>query len=675
MPETPHKHISRKRIFLFRTIAISSPLVILILLELLLRIFQYGNNLDLFIEDRGNPDYYVFNPAASKKYFTNQSIATTGNSELFKKEKDEKTVRIFILGESTTIGYPYFHNGSFHRWLQYRLLKSFPDRKFEVINCSLTAVNTYTVLGFAKEVVNYQPDAVLIYTGHNEYYGVMGVGSTDNIGGNPHIIKLMLFLRQFRVVQLMTNLYSRLSNAVKRDDKFKGATRMELMVQDQKIPFGSDLYKRGIAQFTKNLDLILEIFNSRQIPVFLGNLVSNEKDLKPFVSIEPDSSVFPGFRKTFLSGMQAFHDGDLIAASQFLNASNKIYPLSAHCNFTLGSIAYKQEKFDSAKIFFQVARDLDGLRFRAPGELNEVIRQLAMKYQNVHVVDIRSVFEEHSINHIIGDELILEHVHPNLEGYALMSDAYYEAMKKTSLIPTDSVHEMSFFQLRKSMPLTEVDSLAGAYRIGKLKRSWPFSESMTADTMNVRTEEEEIAYALANRKTEWYEAMDKLYNYYIAGNNFSAAKTVVEGLALEFPEDAVFAQKTGTLYGKLGDYDQAVFYFKRAYDISPSPEQAKTIFVIYLKLDRPADAIPYIDFAAVNQDDRSLLGLKRFSEQIITLENNYKKDSANIPNLNQIAQKYMQMGNVDGAVKYNDKILRLDPGNREALQLRQSLKK
>jgi hypothetical protein len=32
------------------------------------------------------------------------------------------------------------------------------------------------------------------------------------------------------------------------------------------------------------------------------------------------------------------------------------------------------------------------------------------------------------------------------------------------------------------------------------------------------------------------------------------------------------------------------------------------------------------------------------------------------------------MGNKDAAVKYIDKILRLDPGNKEALGLRQSLK-
>src|SRR6267154_348840 len=234
MQEKPTRPPSKKRLYLFRVIAIASPFVVLIAFEILLRLFHYGSNLDLFIESPANPDYYVFNPAASKRYFTNEAIATSGNSEPFKKEKDNHTMRIFILGESTTIGYPYFHNGSFHRWLLYRMMNTFPDRKFEFINCSLTAVNSYTVLGFAKELVNYQPDAVLIYTGHNEYYGVMGVGSTDTMGSNGFIIGLLLWLRHFRLMQLLTNFYAYLQHVFHKSDG-KGGTRMEMMVKDQKI--------------------------------------------------------------------------------------------------------------------------------------------------------------------------------------------------------------------------------------------------------------------------------------------------------------------------------------------------------------------------------------------------------------------------------------------------------
>src|SRR4029078_13289681 len=127
--------------------------------------------------------------------------ATKGNTERFKKEKASGTFRAFVLGESTTIGYPYMHNGSFHRLLQYRLLHEYPSLNFEIVNVSLTAVNSYTVKEFAKAVANYSPDVVMIYTGHNESYGACGVGSTSKTASSPFLVNNMIYLREFRVMQ------------------------------------------------------------------------------------------------------------------------------------------------------------------------------------------------------------------------------------------------------------------------------------------------------------------------------------------------------------------------------------------------------------------------------------------------------------------------------------------
>src|ERR1700754_2901388 len=201
-----NKRLPRKRIWLFRVIALLIPFLLLLVLEVALRFFHYGYNPSLFIESPENPDYWVMNPEASKKYFTDQLNATTGNREPFRKVKGPDVFRVFVLGESTTIGYPYFHNGSFHRWLLYRLMADHPDKKIEMVNVSLTAVNSYTVLGFSKEVVRYEPDAVLIYTGHNEYYGALGVGSTNRIGGSPGLVNFLLGLREYKVVQLMSRM-------------------------------------------------------------------------------------------------------------------------------------------------------------------------------------------------------------------------------------------------------------------------------------------------------------------------------------------------------------------------------------------------------------------------------------------------------------------------------------
>jgi tetratricopeptide (TPR) repeat protein len=669
-PEGKRRRPSKRRIASFRVIAILMPFLALFLLELSLRVFHYGHELGLFMEYPGDQRFLVLNPHASKRYFSDPSLAPSGNSELFKKVKDKNTCRIFVLGESTTIGYPYFHNGSFHRWLQYRLMRTFPDRNFEIINLSMTAVNSYTVSGFAKELVNYEPDAVLIYCGQNEYYGAMGVGSTNTFSGSPAAIHLLLELRQLRLTQLLSSLRKKITGLFGNGNANAG-TLMQQMAGDQRIAYGSKLYYRGIDQFRSNMEEALHLFNQHHIPVFVSNLVSNEKGLQPFVSIGTDSLRSPGFDKYYRLGMSAMGRNERPAAYGFFREANRDYGGHALCNYYMAQLSYEQGDYRQAEACFSKALDLDGLRFRAPSQLNVVITQLCNKYPNAHLVDTRAEFEFHSDHHIIGSELILEHVHPNLEGYALMSDAFYEALKKGGIIRTDKTKEMDLQQLEREMPITPVDSLAGAYKIARLKMNWPFRANRQADSFrtengieeygedarmqNPRSEEQKLARKLAFEHAPWMEVMEYLYDYYIGNNNLLQAKTVMEAKVLEQPAEPGYYERTGNICGKLNDFKDAAFYFKKAFDLSPSFEQARVLFVLYLNLDRPLDAMPYIDYAAGSRTDGRLNVVKRNTEEIIRLERELVKDTLNVGALNRIAGEYAGMGNKAGALKYLEK--------------------
>ena len=670
------KGYSGKKGLVFKVTAILLPFLVLILIELSLRIFQYGNNLDLFIEAPNRSDYLVLNPAAAKRYFINPAFAPSGNSELFKKNKEKSALRIFVLGESTTIGYPYFHNGSFHRWLLFRLMHEFPDREFEVINLSLTAVNSYTVLGFAKEVVKYQPDAVLIYSGHNEYYGTLGVGSSNRVGSNSRVIQLVLMLRKLRIVQLLTSLFENLKNSSDSKKEFAGQTLMQRMVADQQIQFGSTLYKKGIEQFSANMDETLNLFNKYKIPVFISNLVSNEMDLIPFVSVLPDSIKLSSFSKNLKEGISAFNSGYPEQAARLLKSADQIYNGHALCNYYLGKLAYNQGNYIQAKKYFIKAKDLDGLRFRAPTEINDAIKKICGKYNVAHLVDTKAAFDSSSSNHIIGNELILEHVHPNLTGYAIISDAFYQALKREHIIPEAETNEIGFKELIRTMPVTIVDSMLGVYRISNLKKSWPFNEALSSDSPKVVSVEEKLAYSVVNQHRLWSSAIDELYQYYFDMNDLPKAKTIMESLVLENPTEIYFYDKTANLYGKMGYYEEAAFYFKRAFAMTPTFEYARTLFVIYLRIDKPVDAMPYLNYAIQNNTSNlNLLPVRKYAGEIIGLKKAMARDSSSLPLLNLIATKYITMGNKEGASKYIEKILKADPKNKEALALLEQIKK
>lgn len=667
---------NRNKVLIFKSIAILFPFLLLVFLELSLRRFHYGYNPDLFIPYKGDAKYLVFNPEASQRYFIDPAVATKGNTELFKKIKDTNTCRIFVLGESTTIGYPYLYNGSFHRWLQFRLMHTFPEKNFEIINLSLTAVNSYTVLGFAKELVDYEPDAVLIYVGQNEYYGALGVGSTQLIGGNPAFVNTVVELRRLKILQLMTNIYRQLTQLFRHKEADTSEVRMKIMVRNQGIPYKSKLYQRGIDQFKYNISRTLRLFRNKGIPVFMSNLVSNEKDLPPFVSTTDIKLVSEGFTAKFDQGLKALAAEETRRATSLLKEANQAFPKHALCNFYLGRLAYQQGDFRNARNYLAKAKDLDLLRFRASGELNETIRQLCKEY-NTHLVDTKTEFEQYSPHQIIGDNLITDHVHPNLQGYALMSDAFYKAMKSAHFFtngrlagrPYPSM-EMSYEELVRDMPITKVDSLAGVYRIHNLKGRWPFNDNVGAtgwSPLHANTFEEVLAQKLAFEQIDWMTAHKNLFAFYEQSNRVPEAGKVIEAMILENPTVTELYELAAKLKLESKNYEESLFYSQELFYHSPSFKRAKYLFVAYLKLDLPSKALPFLNYAIANNTEGSDLGpLKTSVNTIIQHQNRLTADSSNIDAVTRIANAYLQMRNLDGATKYFSMALKIDPKNKEA---------
>lgn len=567
------QQLSRAKLKWFKVFAVLIPIILLLLAELLLRGFHYGHNTSLFIHYPDDPDYWVINRYASERYFTDTANATTGSIETFRVKKPANTLRIFVLGESTTAGYPYGHNGSFHRWLKYRLMHTYPNIHFEIINVSLTAVNSYTVLDFGKQVVNFEPDAVLVYTGHNEYYGALGVGSTSHIANSRFLVQTVLQLRRLRLVQLVGNLISSVKKGISGQVTDQRENLMKRMAASQEIAYHSEAYQAGINQFQDNMDELCQLMQNKNIPVFLSTLVSNEKDQHPFISVPVASG-------------------------------------NADQQFKLAGSSYLSGNYPAAKQAYVKAKELDLLRFRAPEAMNQIIEHLVAKYPNVHLVEARKVFEAHSPHQILGSETLLEHVHPNLFGYALLSDAFYQSIEKAHLIRGSVTQGMTLEELLVRMPVTRVDSLNGAYTIMMLKAGWPFNQPIPASFKRGGSIAEQLAGALAVNRISWTDAMNQLFQYSIKANDKKTALKAVEAVLLEYPQNMTYQIYAGRLSFESGDYTSAAFYLKMAYDQDPSFANTQDMYLVYLKTDQPEKALSYIESGIqLHPQDMQLTGL------------------------------------------------------------------
>ena len=576
------------RQLLIRIITLLLPVLFLLLLEGVLRLVSYGDKLSLFVENprEGYEQYMIVNPSVGKKYFRKFEYDAPPD-DIFLKEKPEESFRIFVMGSSTVYGFPYGYNLMFSRILHKRIQDVYPDREIEMVNTSITAINSFTLKDFAREITRYEPDAVLLYAGHNEFYGAFGVGSNESMSKSRVLTRMHLWFMDFRFYQLFRNITGSTIGKIGsgKSDHVRG-TLMTRIVASENIPFRSDDYNLAMTRYRQNMEDLVATFTEKEIPVFYSDVISNVRDLKPLSYLSTGSE----------------------------DEAWEIYKE--------GAGAYNNADFETAGALLNKARDLDGVRFRASGEVNGIIQEICNEY-GIHHVPMLDYFREASVHGIVGEDLVTEHVHPNIRGSFLMADAFYSEIKKSGILgKVDTEREYSSEYYRINWGYTELDSLRAYHRITNLKNYWPFvpvdarrpdyrtsyrplsvidSIAFTA-FRDPKQHLEDLRLELARdyeAKKDYYAAYREYEallrtNPYVAINYRDAATSLINlghlPLALEYfqkslkYEASFYANyRIGEIYFIKGDYDNAIKSFIKAFEATSEKDQKiRTLGKLYM---------------------------------------------------------------------------------------------
>jgi hypothetical protein len=117
------------------------------------------------------------------------------------------------------VGFPYEKNLMASRILHKRLQDAYPDKRVEIVNTAITAINSITLNDYMNEIVKFKPDAILIYAGHNEFYGAMGIGSNETMSQNHTIRNIHFKLMNFRLYQVLRMAITKITNKVNHAPK------------------------------------------------------------------------------------------------------------------------------------------------------------------------------------------------------------------------------------------------------------------------------------------------------------------------------------------------------------------------------------------------------------------------------------------------------------------------
>ena len=541
------------RKFGFWLILISLPLLLIAALEGAVRLLGLVPSYPVFVPHPAAPQYLTMRPDVIRRYFPAGAEIpnVTVEPHYFLKDKPKNGIRIFVQGGSTAAGYPYGLGASIASMLENRLRHSWPAKPVEVVNTALSAVNSYTLLDVADDIIAQQPDAVLIYAGHNEFVGIMGVGSNYRLAESPAATAVYLQLKQLHLYKLLEQmLVSKPAVAANTQEK---RTLMSKMAAAQPIALDSPVYQAGMAQFQRNMSSLLSKYREAGIPVYLATVGSNIADQPPFQSADltPEQ----------LKSLTALQRGD---SSQFaLLAAEAKTQQQAMLSYQLGQWLRQQQRGAEAQEWLSLARDFDTLRFRAPQEINRQIKGF-VDNKTVWLVDAEQALRDHSPDGLIGRQLMLEHLHPNLPGYFVIADAFYQALAKSQQLPAYAVtvEKAKAWALRPVVPAEEFAAFA---RVAQLTSDYPFQR--TPQPIALPAAENPLQQAGLDfyaKKIDWLQLMQISMQVYQQQGDVEMQLKIALILADAAPDQPSWNAYAAKLLEKSSHPELAWWYWQRA---------------------------------------------------------------------------------------------------------------
>lgn len=570
----------------FYVLMLAIPLLFFVLLEAGLRLADYRGNLDLFAYPQGlDGTYGVPNPNFTSRYFFNTASVPSPSDDVFLAQKPENGFRVVVMGGSTANGYPYGFNGSFSRVVRDALQDIAPERNVEVINIATSAINTYSLYDQIDEVLEIAPDAIMIYSGHNEYYGALGVGSTETFGAFPGFIRSYLKLQRYKTFLLLRDGIVRLSGLLgmltaPAGGAEAGTTLMQRMVGEQYITLGDEVYELGKAQFESNMKAILQRFSSAGVPVFAGSLTSNLTDHEPFISVETER-----------------------------------HPAAAGIYAEAQTAAEAGEHGEALELY-TYAKDLDALRFRAPESFNTLLSDLTARHDQAFYVPVHEHFSQESEHGYIGFNLMTEHLHPNLDGYHLMARAFTESYIEAGMpgleqnAQPEKLADWSDYARR--MQVTEYDRRIGEHRVKLLRNNWPFTEQRNPDgyprNYTFTSPADSMAYIVVNQGERWDRGKVELARIYEEQGRPAKALAEYEGLMRAQPfndSPFVFAAR---IWLAVNNFEEARPLLEQAYEISPEAFTTKMLGAIEVDAGNPERGVRLLEKSReLEPDDAQML--------------------------------------------------------------------
>lgn len=366
--------------------------------------------------------------------------------------KPPGTRRIFVLGGSTTQGRPFSTETAFATWLELHLQAAAPGDRFEVVNVGGVSYASYRVAGILEEVLGHHPDAIVLYTGHNEFLeeqSYRAVKSSRNSAAD-WLASRSAVVRRLRLG--LARIDSRSLDISRPDPEASDPGRFAAEVSARLDRVGGlrdycrdpEQWRRIEADFAMTLRRMAGRCRDAAVPLVLCVPASDLVTTPPF-KVEIDGTLDSPARDRaqrcwgVVEDPQASSEAKLRAAGQCL----RIDPGHAGAHYVAGRLLQERlrrgipaDREDQIATHLRAARDWDVCPLRARTAMEDSVRRVAAEF-GLPCVDVPALFDERSLSGsrvpdgIPDPEWFVDHVHPTIHGHQRIAAALadrFEAM-------------------------------------------------------------------------------------------------------------------------------------------------------------------------------------------------------------------------------------------------------
>jgi len=529
------------------------PALLLGLLEGGLRIAGYGHRLGFLIKAG---DFYQSNPRFGWRFFP-RDISRAPLPIHLSIDKPAGTYRIVVVGGSAAMGYPD-EAFSFSRYLEAMLRDSYPAIRFELANAAMTAANSHMMVPAARDCAKLKPDLLIIYMGNNEVVGPYGPGTVfAGPSASLPVIRMGLWVKAARVGQLVSNTVGVVSGG-KGSAEWRGMT----MFMENLVPADDARLADTYRHFRRNLQDICRAGADVGAGVIICTVPVDVRHCAPFASTHRDglgAEDLMRWQGAYEQGVTQERAGLYEQALKHFAEAMALDDRSADLHFRLGRCYVELGKPGEAFEHFRQARELDALRFRADATINDTIRQVARDSDGqVTLVDAERAFGTLAdVAGSPGEELFLDHVHPNYRGSYELARSVFQAVM--TQLPAGAggdgnVEAPTFERCNDLLALTHSDRLRHAASLWQLTRGPPFTNQLNYKDVRGRM--------LARREALWAKTVpeaDMLATY----DSASAAA----------PQDATLHIFAATIHGKRRNFPVVAQHLAEAKRLRPNEAQ------------------------------------------------------------------------------------------------------